>query len=147
VKRGKTTDKGWTHYAIPKGLDGDAPVPPTPTPTGKPTIKKGSTGVYVVECQNDLIKLGYSVGSTGADGKFGNNTEKAVKSFQSTHYDSNGNKLKVDGIVGNATWWSLDNAIQPSPVEKKYTVIIEHLDKAQAEEICNAYPNATMKEE
>ena len=138
VKRGKITDKGWTHYAIPKGLDGSVPIP-----SGKPTIRKGSTGVYVTECQNDLIKLGYSVGSTGADGKFGNNTEAGVKAFQKDH------KLTVDGIVGTATWNELEKCLNESPthVVKKYVVHIPHLTEEQAKEIINKYPEAYKSEE
>ena len=41
-----------------------------------------------------LIKLGYSCGTAGADGDFGNNTLKALKNFQKD------NKLVVDGIYG-----------------------------------------------
>ena len=107
VQHFKTRNKKWTHWAIPMCYDQPAPTPtPTPTPTTKkPTIKRGSTGKYVKECQNDLILLGYDVGPTGADGKFGKNTEKAVKAFQKDH------KLKVDGIVGPATWAALDAAV------------------------------------
>lgn len=101
-------NKKWTHWGLPVCEDGEAPTPtptPTPTPKKKPTIRKGSKGTYVKACQNDLIKLGYDVGKTGADGKFGNNTYKAVKAFQKDK------KLKVDGIVGAKTWEALDNAI------------------------------------
>lgn len=104
-------NKKWTHWAIPACEDGDVPQPepePTPTPTPekkKPTIRRGSSGKYVKECQNDLISLGYDVGKTGADGKFGKNTEKAVKEFQKAK------KLAVDGIVGAKTWAALDKAI------------------------------------
>lgn len=147
VKRGKTTDRGWTHYAIPNGLDGDIPVPPTPS--GKPTIRKGSTGEYVVECQNDLLKLGYSLAPYGADGKFGAVTESAVKEFQKTHKDQNGNPLKVDGIVGDSTWYALDEAISPSPVpvEKLYTVHIPHLNETQANSLLKNYPESWKTEE
>ena len=141
VKKGKITDKGWTHYAIPKGLDGTVPVPePTPT-TDKPTLRLGSTGIYVIECQNDLIKLGYDVGKTGADGKFGKNTQAAVKAFQGA------SGLVQDGIVGPLTWNALDNAIKPEPVEKLYTVHIPHLSEDQADELLGKYPDSWSTEE
>lgn len=103
----------WTHWAVPVCMDGDIPIPPTPPPQPekKPTIKRGSTGPYVVECQNDLIQLGYDVGKTGADGIFGKNTEAGVKAFQGEHKDVNGNQLKADGIVGQLTWGALDAAV------------------------------------
>ena len=100
----------WVEWGELKGVDysGTAPAPaqdPQPEPAKKPTIRKGSKGTYVKECQNDLIKLGYDVGKTGADGKFGNCTDKAVRAFQKDK------KLKVDGIVGAKTWEALDNAM------------------------------------
>lgn len=103
-------NKKWTHWGLPACEDGNIPTPPEPTPTPtpekkKPTIRRGSNGKYVKECQNDLISLGYDVGKTGADGKFGKNTEKAVKEFQKAK------KLAVDGIVGAKTWAALDKAI------------------------------------
>lgn len=103
-------NKKWTHWGLPACEDGNIPTPPEPTPTPtpekkKPTIRRGSSGKYVKECQNDLISLGYDVGKTGADGKFGANTLKAVKAFQKDK------KLKVDGIVGAKTWEALDKAI------------------------------------
>lgn len=138
VQTGQITDKGWTHYAIPRGMDGTVPV-------RKPTLKRGSTGEYVVECQKDLIQLGFDVGKTGADGKFGKNTEKAVKSFQTSK------RLAADGIVGQATWAALDAAVGPTPGPGPepglYTVSIPHLDKTQAERICTVYPDAIMTAE
>ena len=107
--------KKWTHWAVPACIDGDVPTPvppePGPEPINKPTLRRGSTGKYVVECQTDLITLGYDVGSTGADGKFGKNTEAGVKEFQKQHTDADGKKLVVDGVVGQRTWWALDNAM------------------------------------
>ena len=109
----------------------------------KPTIKRGSTGPYVVECQTDLIKLGYDVGHAGADGKFGAKTEAAVKAFQKDH------GLKADGIVGPATWTALDEAVGPAPEpgEARYTVTIEHLTEAQADDLIRQYPEAKKTEE
>ena len=117
-------------------------------PTHK-TIKRGSTGPDVVECQQDLIQLGYDLSPYGADGKFGAKTESAVKSFQSTHVDPNtGNKLKVDGIVGPASWAALDAAVGPTPpTEVKYTVTIPHLTLDQANGLISQYPGTTKSEE
>jgi N-acetyl-anhydromuramyl-L-alanine amidase AmpD len=66
-------------------------------------IKKGSKGENVRKVQNRLIELGYSVGRYGADGVFGNNTDKAVRTYQKE------NGLAVDGKVGPATWKKLFN--------------------------------------
>lgn len=134
VKRGSTSEKGWTHFGIPKGMDGDIPVP---TPTHA-TIRRGSTGPDVVECQTDLIKLGYNLSPYGADGKFGAKTEAAVKAFQTA------SGLKADGIVGPMTWDALDKAVGPSA--ELYTVTVQHLPKATAEEIVGKYGGTMTKE-
>ena len=42
--------------------------------------------------QTMLIACGYSCGSTGADGSFGNNTRNALMRFQGDH------SLSVDGV-------------------------------------------------
>lgn len=60
-------------------------------------LKKEVRGNDVKELQRELVKRGYSVGKYGADGIFGNETEKAVKKFQKD------NKLTQDGIVGKNT--------------------------------------------
>lgn len=134
VKRSTVSgNKAWTHYAIPNGLGGD-----TPMPTHS-TIRRGSTGPDVVECQTDLIQLQYDLSPYGADGKFGAKTESAVKQFQKD------NGLKADGIVGPATWTALDAAVGPST--DLYTVTIEHLSKAQADSLKNQYPNADIRKE
>ena len=142
VQTGKITDRGWTHYAIPVGMDGT--VDPDPGDL-RPTIRKGSVGEYVVECQNDLIKLGYDVGKTGADGKFGKNTEYAVKVFQSEH------DLEIDGIVGPKTWKALDEAVRAispePPAELRYEVHIPHMTDAQADALITQYPGAYKTEE
>ena len=144
VKREKLSSLRCTHYAIPRGLGGDTPMPT------HATIRRGSTGADVVECQQDLLKLGYDLGSYGADGKFGAKTEAAVKQFQSTHTDPNtGDRLKVDGIVGPASWAALDAAVGPSPTPTtdRYTVTIPHLTLEQANALIAEYPAADKKKE
>ena len=98
----------WTHWAVPACVEGEihpepSPEPePTPPPTpSRPTIRRGSSGVYVKELQTILSKAGYNIGATGIDGKFGRRTETAVKEFQQA------NNLTADGIVGKATWSAL----------------------------------------
>ena len=104
-------NKKWEVWGVPACVDVAPPTPPGPEPEKKPTIRKGDRGPYVKECQEDLMALGYSVGSSGADGIFGKNTEKGVKAFQMDHKDKDGKQLKVDGIVGEKTWGALDDAI------------------------------------
>ena len=137
VKEGKITDKGWTNYAIPEGFDVD------PRPTAKPTLRRGDKGAYVTLAQTELQQRGYNIGAAGIDGIFGKGTEAAVKAFQKDHTDENGNKLTVDGVIGQKTWWALDN-VEPTIL---YTVNIPHLTLAQAESICLQYPGSTKTEE
>ena len=59
------------------------------------TLHNGSRGDAVKQLQQALIDLGYLKGA--ADGIFGNQTEKAVRSFQKA------NKLSVDGLAGKKT--------------------------------------------
>ena len=127
VKKEKLSAYPWSHYGIPKGMGGDVPV-------SHKTIKKGSTGPDVVECQEDLIKLGYDLSPYGADGKFGAKTETAVKQFQTSV------GLKADGIVGPKTWEELDKAVGPTPpVTTLYTVHIPHLTEYQADALIATY--------
>ena len=126
----------WKYYAIPAGLydGGDIPVP-TPT-TDKPTLRKGSTGPYVVAMQAQLIQRGYSCGPKGADGIFGAKTEEAVKDFQRAA------GLTADGICGPLTWAALE-----APDIKVYTVHIPQLPLYKAEAIINQYPGAWITTE
>lgn len=65
------------------------------------TLRRGSKDKQVMELQNLLMKLGYSLPKYGADGIYGGETEKAVKNYQLDRY------LRPDGIVGPITWRSL----------------------------------------
>ena len=143
----KIESRPWTWWGELKGVDysGAAPEPtPTPEPVKKPTVRKGNRNVYVKELQMDLDKLGYNLGICGIDGDFGSATEKAVKEFQRDH------GLTQDGICGEKTWTALEEAVkslEQKPAEDRYTVTIPNLTKAQAEELCKAWKEATSKKE
>lgn len=64
-------------------------------------LSKGAKGQQVKSLQLLLIGNGYSCGSAGADGDFGNGTYNAVVLFQGKK------KLETDGIVGSNTWNAL----------------------------------------
>ncbi|MDH3600591.1 MAG: peptidoglycan-binding protein [Candidatus Tectomicrobia bacterium] len=49
---------------------------------GTKTFKKGSRGIQVVKIQQALLDMGYTLPVFGVDGKFEDETEKAVKKFQ-----------------------------------------------------------------
>lgn len=79
---------------------------PTPTHLQKRRLLKKTLpfmqGSDVVLCQKILRSLGYDLGATGMDGKFGSKTEAAVMKFQDEH------GLVVDGKVGVKTWAMLE---------------------------------------
>ncbi len=70
------------------------------------TLRQGSKGNAVVELQQLLQAKGFYTGKI--DGDFGAGTANAVLKFQKA------NGLTADGIVGNASWSKLREAI-PSP--------------------------------
>lgn len=136
VQHSGTLNKKWEYWAVPACVEGDVPTP-EPVPEKKPTLRKGDKGKWVTYAQTQLINKGYSCGKTGADGDFGKNTEAAVKAFQKDH------GLKVDGIIGEATWNALDGA-EPAI---RYTVTIPGLTATQADALILQYPNGTKTEE
>ena len=89
----------WTHYAIPKGMYTEDEIRAAGGIILMTTLKLGSRNSSVKELQKYLKDYGYYNGDI--DGAFGKKTEEAVKAFQETH------GLKVDGIVGDATWAKL----------------------------------------
>lgn len=69
----------------------------TPSTNTKGYLSKGDTGDAVKTMQKMLIACGYTCGTSGADGDFGANTEKALKKFQKAY------SLTVDGCYGSAS--------------------------------------------
>ena len=76
---------------------GAAAASPAECRLGERLLKRGMWGEDVRDLQVCLTKLGYSVGSCGADGEYGPATESAVKAFQSAQ------GLDADGEYGPLT--------------------------------------------
>lgn len=110
------SNKKWTYWGLVKGIDYMAagknetsakePIPdevtiPLSLNLTLSTLRKGDKGNEVEFLQKTLMDKGEKLPKYGADGDFGNETLKAVKSYQKK------NGLVVDGIVGPKTWHSL----------------------------------------
>lgn len=67
---------------------------------------KGMSKETVKSIQTKLVKAGYSVGKSGVDGSYKNDTVNAVKEFQKK------NGLTVDGVAGPNTVKKLDEAVK-----------------------------------
>ncbi|AWW28651.1 hypothetical protein DN752_00010 [Echinicola strongylocentroti] len=79
------------------------------------TVQSGSNGTHVTMIQNALVGLNYPLPRFGADGSFGDETQRAVKAFQEDV------GVKVDGIVGANTIDFLDKRdrgqeVDPAPL-------------------------------
>jgi spore coat assembly protein SafA len=81
------------------GAGGNAGVGTTNAQTSMPTLRIGAQGPAVADLQRQLKAAGFSPGPI--DGKFGPQTQAAVKKYQAAH------GLVVDGWVGKQTWGSL----------------------------------------
>ncbi len=110
VQWGDTSDKAWTHYAIPAGLYTAEEIAAAGKPdTSKPTesvvfnLRRGSKGADVTKLQTALNAMGYDCGA--ADGIFGVKTEAAVRRFQRAQ------QLAVDGVAGRMTWAAIERAL------------------------------------
>lgn len=93
---------------VKKAMRGAGVTPTTSHPVSEKTVSvkvrqlsKGMDGNDVKTLQAALIANGFSCGTAGADGDFGNATAAALRKFQ-TKYG-----LVADGIAGNATWSKL----------------------------------------
>ncbi|MGN1020402.1 MAG: peptidoglycan-binding protein [Aristaeellaceae bacterium] len=90
--RTDTALRNWTYHGRLTLID-DTP--------SQPTLRRGDRNDSVLRMQQLLIAAGYALPKYGADGSFGSETRAAVRQFQKDH------GLKVDGIVGPATWAEL----------------------------------------
>ena len=108
----RIAERDWTHwYQIPfldygsAGFDSPGGNAFTQAALGGRLLQKGSRGTDVQSLQEQLMKLGYPLKQYGADGKFGAETEKAVRAFQRKA------GLTVDGKYGSLTHDALMDAV------------------------------------
>ena len=136
VTTSKVSAGKWTHWGELKGVDyakaASEPIKPT-----YPTLREGSKGDDVRNAQELLRARGYSIGSSGIDGKFGPATKKAVIAFQKDH------NLTPDGVIGPRTWEKLattDDVIT-------YKVVIKGITKARVDELQKQFPDCEVIKE
>ncbi len=65
-------------------------------------VRNGARGAHVMRLQQALVELGFQLPGVGVDGRFGSETEQAVRDYQAAH------GLSTDGIVGPQTMGDLD---------------------------------------
>lgn len=112
-------------YGRPDYASVDAATDPvTALELGERTLYNGCEGADVKALQEALIGLGFSCGSYGADGEFGDCTEMAVRSFQEVK------GLPVTGKYDSATHTAMKAALaaattpDPDPAELRYVEIV-----------------------
>lgn len=136
----------WTHFAVLRGqseiTENDSPFKAEIEQFKAIKIVVGKSlprGENVQKVQERLLKLGYDIGASGADGIFGRKTEAAFKVWQKT------SGHEADGIVTQALFLQLVENSEP-PKEKRYRVSIEGLDLQAKDEILAKYPKAQALE-
>lgn len=119
----KVKDGPWTKWGkLPASMltyVDDGVVEPV-KPESKRILRNGDTGEDVQAMQEALIQLGYDCGRWGADGDFGDATERAVRAFQKTA------GLEADGEVGPLTREAMrkELAAQEAPNNPRHVVIV-----------------------
>lgn len=99
-----TRTQGHTVVVLSSGPKSGESQTPSESRLGARILKNGCAGEDVLELQSMLIELGYSCGSWGADGDFGDATEQAAMQFQQEH------DCDPDGEVGPITLAALQKA-------------------------------------
>ena len=106
-------------------------------------LQKGDSGDAVKTMQKMLIACGYSCGSAGADGSFGDKTLAAVKAFQKAA------GLTVDGIYGPVTKAALEKAYKAKSSGDKTSgiqaTVLKNLPEADVIKKVGALFTADMK--
>ena len=93
----------------------------------KETSRNGDKNAIVLAIQKKLNEMGFTDKEDKRleeDSQFGNKTEQAVKSFQKKNVDVSGNRLIVDGIVGQLT----HSAMYNSPVQLKDIFLVTNAE-------------------
>jgi len=101
-----TKTSGHTVVVLSNGSKYEGTVVGVDYTVGDRILRYGCEGTDVKIVQEQLLKLGYDLGSWGADGDFGDCTELAVKAFQADA------KIAVDGECGPVTLAALQKAVE-----------------------------------
>ncbi|MEY4510023.1 MAG: hypothetical protein RLZZ450_2145, partial [Pseudomonadota bacterium] len=72
-----------------------------------PLLFLGSTDAALARLVDSLRAQGFWLAAPPS--RFDTSVEAAVKHFQESHLGPDGVFLRVDGVVGERTWWALDN--------------------------------------
>ena len=91
-----------------EGDSGEDPAPPAEPVTGFP-LQVGSSGDSVLRAQGWLVALGFGVGSSGADGHFGPDTQAAVQAWQAA------TGRPVTGVITSEEYGLLESAAAADP--------------------------------
>lgn len=113
-----TKTKGHTFIILSNGSKAGKSEPVRVYKLGDRVLRDGCEGEDVKQLQQYLIQLGYSCGSYGADGDFGDATEIAVVKFQRDH------ACGVDGEVGEETLAALKKALADDDEDVKHVQIV-----------------------
>ena len=112
---GDATERAVRDFQASVGIDVDGVAGPVTwlnideADQSEPVLRKGSKGLPVRRLQKRISLAGFDTG--GVDGRFGANTERAVRDLQQQF------GLEVDGIVGPDTWGvvnSLEREVGPA---------------------------------
>lgn len=112
--RQETDGRAWGYFrggakpvvVVPVSSKSSTPVKPGPKGgmTRMPVLRRTGTVLAATRTlQRALVRLGFPAGAV--DGKFGPNTDRAVRAFQGRY------RLGVDGIVGPKSWVALVQAL------------------------------------
>jgi hypothetical protein len=97
-------------------------------------IQKGEADKSIVKAiQNKLNDVG--CGPIDVDGDYGNQAFAAVKLFQSTRKDANGNPLIIDGKIGAITWEILFGNDNVSSQQNASSIFLRELIIAATDEV------------
>lgn len=95
------SDSKWTVFGRPKMFKAEIEAGIKPSISMTRPLKKGCKGDDVKNLQAELITRGYSCGSSGTDGSFGNATKNAVIAFQKASWPDD--PKEWDGVAGRKT--------------------------------------------
>lgn len=112
------------------------------TSVEKNYLQLGDKGTKVEYLQQSLIKLGYSLGSYGADGSYGSVTEEVVRNFQED------NKIKVDGYAGPNTIATIEKLLKDREKPSKHMYRVQvgaYTNKNNAEKMLERVESKGIK--